>query len=63
MVVTLSEFIRARVVKINPDSPQRRCRELTLINGKLLITPTPRIREGFLILNPRKIPRQHYDKA
>ncbi|BDR91791.1 5-formyltetrahydrofolate cyclo-ligase [Vulcanisaeta souniana JCM 11219] len=63
LVVTLSEFIRARVVKINPDSPQRRCRELTLINGKLLITPTPRIREGFLMLDPRKIPRQYYGEA
>ncbi|WP_054854361.1 5-formyltetrahydrofolate cyclo-ligase [Vulcanisaeta distributa] len=63
LVTALPEFVKARVVKINPDSPQRRCRELTLINGKLLIMPTPRIREGFLMLDPRRIPRQYYGEA
>ena len=60
---TLPEFTRANVIKVNPDSPQRKCRELALINGKLLIMPTPRIKEGFLILNPSRIPRQYYGEA
>ncbi len=63
LAASLPEFTKARVVKINPDSPQRRCRELTLINGKLLIMPTPRIKEGFLMLDPRRIPRQYYGEA
>ncbi len=63
LMTALTEFVKARVVKINPDSPQRRCRELTLINGKLLIMPTPRIKEGFLMLDPSRIPRQYYGEA
>ena len=63
LATSLPEFTRARVIKINPDSPQRRCRELALVSGKLLIMPTPRIREGFLLLDPRRIPRQYYGEA
>ncbi|MGC9180126.1 MAG: 5-formyltetrahydrofolate cyclo-ligase [Vulcanisaeta sp.] len=63
LAASLPEFTKAHVVKINPDSPQRRCRKLTLVNGKLLIMPTPRIREGFLMLDPRRIPRQYYGEA
>ncbi|MEZ0248157.1 MAG: 5-formyltetrahydrofolate cyclo-ligase, partial [Thermoproteus sp.] len=49
------EWKSARVVKINPDSPQRPCREAALAEGKTLIMPTPRIKEGFLLL--RDVPR------
>lgn len=49
------EFRRARVVKINPDAPQRYCRHAALSGGKLLIVPTPRIREGFYLLDPSTI--------
>lgn len=57
------EYSEARVVKVNPDSPQRRVRERCLLDGKTLIMPTPRIREGFIILDPRKIPRSHVKQA
>ena len=60
---TLPEFREARVIKINPDSPQRYCREFALSHGKLVIVPTPRIREGFLLLDSSKIPRQYYAEA
>ena len=60
---TLPEFTRAKVIKVNPDSPQRYCRELALRYGKLVIVPTPRIREGFMILDPGRIPRQYYGEA
>ncbi|WP_069806633.1 5-formyltetrahydrofolate cyclo-ligase [Vulcanisaeta thermophila] len=63
LVATLPEFVRARVVKVNPDAPQRRCRELVLNMGKILIMPTPRIKNGFLILNPNSIPREHHREA
>ena len=59
----LEEYKRARVVKVNPDSPQRRIRELCLRDGKILIMPTPRIRNGFLLLDPRKIPPHAYREA
>jgi len=57
------EYRNARVVKVNPDSPQRRVRERCLIDGKTLIMPTPRIREGFLVLDPSRIPRSHIRQA
>ena len=51
------DFIRnARIVKVNPDSPQRPVRELLLKLGKKIIMPTPRLKKGFLLLDPSKIP-------
>ena len=40
----------ARVIKTNPDSPQRKVRELALKQGKILIMATPRLKQGFLML-------------
>ncbi|RFA96338.1 5-formyltetrahydrofolate cyclo-ligase [Pyrobaculum aerophilum] len=54
---------RAEVVKINPDAPQRPCREASLRAGKKVVMPTPRIREGFLLLDPLLIPREAYGEA
>lgn len=48
---------RAKVLKVNPDSPQRPVRLFALEQGKLVIVPTPRLRSGFLLLDPRKIQR------
>jgi len=56
-------FKKAGVVKVNPDSPQRKVRELVLRTGKLLIMPTPRISRGFLLLEPKKIPSRLYSEA
>jgi len=50
-------FKDARVVKVNPDSPQKPIRESVLSNRKMLVTPTPRLKSGFLILDPRSVPR------
>lgn len=49
----LEEFKRARVVKVNPDAPQITVRYLTLLEGKMLLMPTPRLKSGFLMLNPK----------
>src|SRR4051794_22085512 len=46
------EFELARVVKVNPDAPQRWLRAEVLRRGKILLAPTPRLREGFLVLDP-----------
>jgi len=53
----LEVFRRAKVVKVNPDSPQQPVRLTALREGKLVIMPTPRLREGFLLIDPSKIPR------
>ena len=62
-ILELEEYRKARVVKVSPDSPQRYIRYRCLLDGKILIMPTPRLREGFLILNPSKISRRNYEHA
>lgn len=57
------EFSKARVIKVNPDSPQKAVRHLTLLSGKILFMPTPKLRSGFLFLDPSKIPKRAYDEA
>ncbi len=51
----LPEFANARTVKVNPDSPQRKVRELVTVHGKLLLMPAPRLRSGFLLLRPERV--------
>ncbi|KAJ4952481.1 hypothetical protein NE237_029313 [Protea cynaroides] len=43
----LDVFRVANCVKVNPDSPQKQVRFLTLLGGKKLLTPQPRLRTGF----------------
>jgi 5-formyltetrahydrofolate cyclo-ligase len=56
-------FQGARVIKVNPDSPQRWVRKLALERKITVITPTPRLKGAFRKLDPKKIPRQHYEEA
>ncbi|MDW8034448.1 MAG: 5-formyltetrahydrofolate cyclo-ligase [Nitrososphaerota archaeon] len=53
----------AQVVKVNPDSPQAPVRKLVLMNNMLLIMPTPRLRNSFLLLEPSKIDKKDYGFA
>jgi len=62
-LINLEVFKKSKVIKVNPDSPQRRIREIILELGKILIMPTPRIREGFLVLDPKEIPKESYKFA
>jgi 5-formyltetrahydrofolate cyclo-ligase len=50
------ECAAASVVKVNPDAPQRGVRFRALKQGKVLLMPTPRLREGFLLLDPARTP-------
>ncbi len=51
----LEEFKRAKVIKVNPDSPQSHVRYLALKAGKTVLVPTPRLRGQFNLLDPSKI--------
>ncbi|MCC6029300.1 MAG: hypothetical protein LM591_04110 [Candidatus Korarchaeum sp.] len=42
------EWKEASVIFVSPDSPQRHVRYLGLVQGKLVIMATPRLREGFV---------------
>jgi len=55
-VLFLREWKQAHVIKANPDSPQRPIREYALREGKIVIMATPRLRQGFLLLDPKNIP-------
>lgn len=59
----LEEWKRAESVFMNPDSPQRSVRYLALLHGKKVVMATPRLREGFLLLDPREIPSRAYHEA
>ena len=56
-------FKEAKVLKINPDSPQRPLREMALRRGKTVVVPTPRLTDGFLLFRPSEIGEEHYRDA
>jgi 5-formyltetrahydrofolate cyclo-ligase len=43
-------------VKVNPDAPQRGVRFRALRQGKTLLMPTPRLRSGFWLVDPQRLP-------
>lgn len=51
----LKEWQEAEIVFVNPDQAQKPVREAALKDGKTLIMATPKLKAGFLLLNPRKI--------
>ncbi len=59
-LLKIKSFSESKVVKINPDSPQRPVRYMSLEMGKKVVMPTPRIKKGFLLLDPAKIKNLHY---
>lgn len=59
----LPEYQAAKVVFCNPDSPQRPVREIALKDGKIVIMATPRLKEGFLLLDPKTIPKNQIFEA
>lgn len=63
MLIQIEEWRRAQVVKVNPDSPQVLVRKQALLTNMILIMPTPRLKNGFLILDPSTIDRKDYGFA
>lgn len=53
----------ARVIKVNPDSPQAHVREEALARGIRVYVPTPRLKGGFHLLDPDRIPADHFRDA
>ncbi|MCP8310872.1 MAG: 5-formyltetrahydrofolate cyclo-ligase [Candidatus Methylarchaceae archaeon HK01M] len=62
-LINQPEFQSARVVKVNPDSPQSYVRRGALLSGKLLVMPSPRLRNGFILLDPKTILKSFFKKA
>jgi 5-formyltetrahydrofolate cyclo-ligase len=61
-VAAMKQFEDASTVKVNPDSPQRQVRFEVLSHGKTLLMPTPRLRGGFILLDPT-LPRDRLKLA
>lgn len=59
----LPVFAQARIVKCNPDAPQRPVRLAALQAGKMVLMPAPRLRSGFLLLDPARIPSDRLREA
>ncbi|MCC6016213.1 MAG: 5-formyltetrahydrofolate cyclo-ligase [Desulfurococcaceae archaeon] len=62
-LASMDIFKNSKVVKVNPDSPQKHVRYLALLQNKVVVMPTPRIKDGFLVLDPSRIPRDKYAEA
>lgn len=56
-------FQDARRIKVNPDAPQRYVRKAALEAGIVVYMPSPRLREGFLEVDPATIPADKLAKA
>lgn len=54
-VRSLPEWKRAKVIFANPDSAQRKIREFALRDGKILIMASPRLKHGFLQIDPQNV--------
>lgn len=56
-LATHPQWVRAKTMKVNPDSPQTHARRLALAQGKLLVMAVPRLRDEhpFRLLDPRRL--------
>ncbi len=52
---SLPAYASAKSIFVNPDAAQMAVRELALRDGKLLVMATPKLREGFILLDPAKV--------
>lgn len=57
------EWRDAKRIKVNPDSPQKYVRAEALRRGIVVFVPTPRLKGGFMKLDPAKIPFDAIDDA
>ncbi|MEM2902469.1 MAG: 5-formyltetrahydrofolate cyclo-ligase [Candidatus Bathyarchaeia archaeon] len=51
-VRSVPEYVKANVILVSPDSPQRPVREAVLKDEKTLVMATPRLRNGYLVIEP-----------
>jgi 5-formyltetrahydrofolate cyclo-ligase len=51
----LDEWKRARVVFVNPDYTQQKVREYVLLDGKVLVMASPRLKRGCVVVDPKNV--------
>jgi 5-formyltetrahydrofolate cyclo-ligase len=52
---SLQAYRSAKTIFVNPDAAQLPVREMALRDGKLVVMATPKLREGFIVLDPKEI--------
>jgi 5-formyltetrahydrofolate cyclo-ligase len=57
-VSQLDEWMNAKVVFANPDAAQRKVRENALKEGKVLVMASPRLKHGFIVIDPDAVERK-----
>ncbi|TYR79182.1 5-formyltetrahydrofolate cyclo-ligase [Priestia megaterium] len=63
LIADMDIYKQAHVIKVNPDSPQLPLRTQVLKDGKILLVPTPRLKDGFIRVNPEFVPAGEERKA
>jgi 5-formyltetrahydrofolate cyclo-ligase len=51
----LTEWKEAKVVFVNPDFAQQKVREYALLDGKLFVMASPKLRHGYVTVDPTKV--------
>ncbi|MDH5483112.1 MAG: 5-formyltetrahydrofolate cyclo-ligase [Candidatus Bathyarchaeota archaeon] len=51
----LDEWQNAKVVFVNPDYAQRKVRECALLDGKILVMASSRLKHGFIVISPKDV--------
>ena len=51
----LEEWKEAAVIFVNPDYAQQKVREYALLDGKLLIMASPRLKHGYVVVSPEDV--------
>ncbi|MEM2117750.1 MAG: 5-formyltetrahydrofolate cyclo-ligase [Candidatus Bathyarchaeia archaeon] len=54
-VSQLKEWKEAKAIFANPDYAQQKIREYALLDGKILIMASPRLKLGYIIVNPKDV--------
>ncbi|SDZ66875.1 5-formyltetrahydrofolate cyclo-ligase [Evansella caseinilytica] len=62
-VFQMTEYREAQVIKVSPDSPQLPIRAQVLKDGKTLLVPTPRLKDGFIRVDGTSVPPGEEKKA
>jgi len=51
----LREWKEALVVFVNPDYAQQKVREYALLDGKVLVMASPKLKRGYIVVNPKDV--------
>ena len=52
---SLKEWNEAKVIFVNPDYAQQKVREYALLDGKVLVMASPRLKHGYLVVDPKAV--------